>query len=369
MSQDKLEKLPDVHSLDINTFVSNAQKIEPKYERDSSLNFTIEIPNNFTIVADDKLKNEIKNDSLYGEIFNAYGPAIEDIRPYVSVKSIELNRLISAKNWFVSMVLKMGYTLRGIEDDVSRNSFEAFYIRLDNQGRTEIVRGRGFRNENRLVMVEYVIPTLLWQSDRDVQIFSMKSFEFTNKYQIVPPEKMTKYSYLDSLYTEFPRSWKFETNIGEAINRIDFDLKATDINKFIFATADATVVSSKSLKDHLDKRVYPVGLPSIIKVRQNHIFEKGYEAGDVLERPEIKVDFDTIMNVTEVYPLRKKKNDDYVAYNDSPVVREFWMTVIRTPKENGKNYVFSMMMPPRGTDMEKWALSVATYKHMIESLR
>ena len=280
-----------------------------------------------------------------------------------------MDRLISAKNWFVSMVLKMGHTLRGIEADELGHNFEAFYIRLDNQGRTEIVRGRGFRHENRLVIVEYVIPTLLWQSDRDVQIFAIKSFEFLNKYEVIAPEKIIKYSYLDSLYTEFPQSWRFEANIGETINRVDFNLKATDINKFIFATADATIVSSKSLKDRLDKRVYPVGLPDIIKARQDQISEKGYEAGDVLERPEIKVGFDTTLNVTEIYPLKKKKSDNYVAYNENPTVREFWMTVIRTPNDNGKNYVFSMIMPPRATDIEKWALSVATYKHMIETLR
>ena len=369
VAQDKLEKLPEVHALDINTFVSNAQKIEKTYEDNASLNFSIEIPKNFIVVDDDKLKNKIENDRLYGEIFNAYGPAIQDVRPYVSVRSIELDRLISAKNWFVSMVLKMGHTLRSIENDVLGNNFEAFYIRLDNQGRTEIVRGRGFRHENRLVMVEYIIPTLLWQSDRDIQIFAIKSFEFLNKYEVIAPEKITKYSYLDSLYTEFPQSWRFEANIGETINRVDFNLKATDINKFIFATADATIVNSKSLKDRLDKRVYPVGLPDIIKARQDQISEKGYEAGDVLERPEIKVGFDTTLNVTEVYPLKKKKSDNYVAYNENPTVREFWMTVIRTPNDNGKNYVFSMIMPPRATDIEKWALSVATYKHMIETLR
>lgn len=369
MAEEKLNKLPDVEKLDISTFVSNAQKIEKTYNEDTSLNFSIEIPKNFIVVADEKLKNEIKNDRLYGQIFNAYGPAIEDVRPYVSIKSVQLSRMMSAKNWFVSMVLKNGYTLRGMESDDRGDIFEAFYIRLDNVGRTEIVRGRGFLNENRLVLVEYVIPALLWQSDRDVQIFAVKSFEFTKKYSILSPEKMIEYAYLDSFYTEFPSSWVFDVDIGDAVNRLDVSLKAADRDRFIFSKADITVVSSRSLRDRLDKRIYLVGLPEIIKGRQLQIGELGYEADDVLERPELDVGVETSMNVTEVYPLRKKTSDDYVAYNKNPVVREFWMTVIRTPKDNGKNYVFSMIMPPREIDMEKWALSVATYKHMVESLR
>ena len=68
VAQDKLEKLSEVHALDINTFVSNAQKIEKTYEDNASLNFSIEIPKNFIVVADDKLKNKIENDRLYGEI-------------------------------------------------------------------------------------------------------------------------------------------------------------------------------------------------------------------------------------------------------------------------------------------------------------
>jgi hypothetical protein len=369
MAQDKLEKLPDVETLDINTFVSNAQKIEKTYKEDTSLDFVMEIPKNFIVVANDKLKNNVKGDLLYGEIFNAYGPAIEDVIPYISMRSIELKRLISAKNWFVSEVLNRGYTLRGFETDDREETFDAFYIRLDNVGRTEIVRGRGFLNENRLVLVEYVIPTLLWQSDRDVQIFAMKSFEFAKKYKISSPEKMMQYTYLDSFYTEFPNSWAFDIDIGDAVNRLDINLKTTDRDRFIFSTADVTVVSSRSLKDRLDKKIYPVGLPDVIKERQSAIALLKYEADNVLERPKLEVGFETLLNVTEVYPLRKKMSENYVAYGKNPIMREFWMTVIRTPKDNGKNYVFSMVMPPRGTNIEKWALSVATYRHMIESLR
>jgi hypothetical protein len=364
----ELAPLPDIESLDVNTFVSQSQKIEKTFDEDSELNFTIDIPKDF-IERRENLKNDIRDGQLYGEIYNAYGPAIEDVRAYVTVQSIELDRMISAKNWFISRVLQYGYTLRGIDSDDKGDNFEAFYIRLDDKGRTEIVRGRGFLHENRLVLVEYVIPTLLWNTQRDTQIFAIKSFTFQNEFDIAAPEKMVEYAFLDSFYTEFPSSWVFEVSNMDSVNQLDINLKTADRDRFIFAKADITLMSERSIKDRIDKKIYPIDLPSILNSRKNKISDEGFVFDLVMERKKFDLNFDTMMQVTEVYPLRKKTADDFVAFDKNPITREFWLTVIRTPKDVGKNYIISMTAPSRDTDMHKWALATKAYERMIESLR
>ena len=368
-AQTGLNPLPDVEKLDANTFVENAKQINRQFPSDALLDFQIQIPKNFMPQSEESLKNINKDNHLYGDVFLAFGPPIEDMRPYVQIQSIELNRLISAKNWMVVRALQWGYTLRAIKPSDDGDSFECFYVRLDNYGRTEIVRARGFRHEGRLVLAEFIIPISLWDQMRDIQIFSVKSFEFENDYSVTSPEPMSDFNYLDSFYFTYPESWILQRRESGSVNRIDVSLRTADENEFVFATADITLVSSKSLKDRVDQMVYPLNLPSLIKERMKDIDEAGYDIDPILEQHQYSLNFEESFQTTEVYPLRQKTSSVYIEENQNAVSREFWITVIRKPKSDGKNYIISMVAPSRKVNMMQWAIATQAYKDMIKSIR
>lgn len=365
----ELQPLPEVKSLDVNTFVENSKLVSKKFNVDEGLNFQIQVPNDFTVKSDELLKNIDKNGHVFGEVFYAFGPAIETGRPYIKVETTELDRWISAKNWLITKSLEWGYTLRGIEGDEDGNQYEAFYIRLDQYGNTEVVRGLGFLNEDRLVIVEYVIPVALWDVERDKQLYTIKSFEFLNKYDVRAPEVIKEFSYLDTFYFKYPDSWVFLKRDNNDVNSLDVNLKTTDKNGFVFAEADITVVSSKSLKDRVDQTVYPFNLPDVIEDRIKRIDRLGFDTDKIMEQHEYKLSFNEDFQTTEVYPLRKKVSSVYVSEDKNPVTKEFWLTVLKRPKAEGKNYVISMIAPSRQVNLTQWAYAVKAYEEMIKSIK
>tara|TARA_B100001750_G_scaffold246448_1_gene268781 strand:- start:489 stop:1667 length:1179 start_codon:yes stop_codon:yes gene_type:complete len=371
LAESKLDPLPEPATLDINDFVGQSKLVTQEFENDASLNFQMQIPKSFIIRDQDKLKNIEKDGKIYGPIFTALGSSVGDTtRPYISVQAIELDRLISAKNWIITKSLEWGYTLRGIEEeDPEGNAFDAFYIRLDSSGNTEIVRARGFLHDTRLILVEFVLPVPLWEQGRDTQIFSIKSFEFLETFAISSPEEMNNFSYLDSFYLEYPTSWRLNRRDLGSVNTIDVNLKTTDSNNFMLAETDITVVSSKSLRDRADQMVYPFNLPKIIKDRMKVVNDMGFDIDPIMEQHDYKLSFTPEFQTTEVYPLRKKQSSVYVTDATSDVSREFWLTVLKRPEEEGKNYIITMIAPSRTVNLYQWAIAVKAYEHMITSIR
>jgi hypothetical protein len=364
-----LEPLPEVQNMDANQFVARTIVVERNYAEDPSLSFSMQIPDDFVIQDADELKNEFQDNLLFGEIFNAYGSAIRGARPYIKIQSFQPDRMISAKNWFLNRVLNQGYTLRGLETQNDNDVYEAFYVRLDDNGNTEIVRAKGFLIDNRIVTMEVVIPVALWNQMRDMQIMIAKSFELENEPQNDVVSLMRPYGYLESFSMLYPKDWNIRRVNDRSVNRIDASFLTTDINQFLIAEIDLTLVSARSLRDRIDQSLYPLNLSELIKSKQNIIEREGFTAGERLDQYEIETTFDTVINVTEAYPLRKKQSDIYVQDDENPITREFWLSIIQQAGEDQKTYIVTMFAPYRKTNFYNWAIAVEAYEEMIKSIR
>lgn len=371
VAQDRLQPLPQVQVMDAMGFAEASRALTQNFERDKALDFKIQIPGEFTVIAPERLKNNITNNRLIGEIFRAVGPLVQEVRPYISVRSLPLDRMISARNWLVVKVLEDGLTLRGIESDPRGDTFDAFFVRLDDFGKTELVRSRGFLNRDRIVVIEYSLPLEIWDQlpERDKQIFTAQSFEFLLKSSVETPEPVRSFSFLDSFYVEFPQSWILtQDNVGQ-VNTLDLSFSTVDKNNFVFAQARLDVVSELSLKDASDLTIYPVDLPRLIEVKRKDVGEMGFDIGTVMDRRKYDIGLSATLNATEVYPLRRKQSDTYVTYEDNPITREYWVTLIRTPDKVGRNYLFTMVAPYRNKDLYHWALAAKAYEYILESIR
>ena len=214
-----------------------------------------------------------------------------------------------------------------------------------------------------------MLPVALWEESRDVQFYTIKSFGFVNDYKITSPEKIINFGYLDNFYFEYPESWVFTNRELNNVNSINVSLKTSDTNNFIMAEVDITVVSSRSLKDRLDQIIYPFNLPEIIQERMTQLDKKGFVADPIMEQHTYELIFKETFQTTEVYPLRKKLSTVYVTEDKNPISKEFWLTVIKRPEEEGKNYVVSMIAPSRQINLSQWAISVKAYEEMIKSIR
>ena len=85
--ENKLKPLPDIASLDIQTFVSQTDEIHKNFDVDKFIEFDVQLPKTFVEQDIASLKSQIDDGRLYGELFRANGTIIEDVYPYFSLKS------------------------------------------------------------------------------------------------------------------------------------------------------------------------------------------------------------------------------------------------------------------------------------------
>jgi hypothetical protein len=241
---------------------------------------------------------------------------------------------------------------------------------LDDFGRTEIVRSKGMLNKDRMVVVEYAIPMELWNVSSDQQILTVQSFEFLKDYGVKIPEGLHIYSFLDSFQFQYPKSWRFVEAKTSAVNQIDVSLLTVDVHNFVFGHMDITTISEQSLKDRIDKTVYPIDIAQIVNdMKDKLVSEKKFETANVIERRDYDLNFDTTLSLTEVYALRKKKADTYVIERQNEATRELWLSVIKSDKFNKQNYILAMNIPSRDKNFYQWAVSVEAYETVLETLR
>lgn len=362
---DPLQKAAD----NLDQFTANTNEIIKDFDGSAKYDFTMRIPNGFIVLEDEKLKNIPYGDSLLGVLFYAYGPAIQDVRPFIEMRSYNLDRRVSARDWFVARALKNSYTIRGLESHNDDKDFEVFYVRLDKAGNTEIVRAKGYLHDETIVMIEYVLPMTLWDRDQNTQIRTIESFGFSNDFKTEYPEKLTNYSYLDSFYIDYPKKWILKAAGSESVNRFDMTLVTTDINNFVFADIDLTMISTKSIRDQIDQSIYSVSLPDIIRDRIKKISDLGLATDKILESKKFNLTIPATLNITEVYPLRKKQSDIYVSEKQRDVASELWLTIIKMPEKSGKSYIVSMVVPSRDKNFYQWAIASQAYKTIIQSIR
>jgi hypothetical protein len=87
-----------------------------------------------------------------------------------------------------------------------------------------------------------------------------------------------------------------------------------------------------------------------------------------MERREYDVAVPYALQLTEVYPLRRKLSD-YQTHRQAPISHEFWITVIKGSEETGKNYIISMLIPARKDNIDQWSYAVKAYELILESIR
>ncbi len=360
MAQDEQPIKPAIESM--------MKEANVTFDHNSVLNFTVQIPQNYRVVPKDRLRALDMGERFYGEIFEAYGPAVElGVRPYFMVKSIGTERIISPEKWLNIQMLNKGHTLKDL-DVVSENEVKANYIRLDDAGYAEIVGTRVFHHQNRLVVAESVTPTRLWNELKDIQQASLQSFTFQGPYEMNATEKVATFK-IEGLNIEYPQSWRFKLNETDAINRQEFVIEAIDRDQFIFANVSGALIANKSLRDRLDRTYYLVNLKDELMMERQRIEDLGFKIEDPIEAHLYDNKFETNFSIVEVYPMRRALQSAYVIEEQNAISHELWLVAIRTPKDIGKNYIFTMIAPSRDQNYNQWAYAVDGLEYIVESLR
>jgi len=105
-----------------------------------------------------------------------------------------------------------------------------------------------------------------------------------------------------------------------------------------------------------------------LEIIKQNTEDKGFVIEDPLEAHRFKNNFITQFAAVEVYPLRREMNSVFVVEEQNPISHELWLAVIRTPKDIGKNYIFSMIAPSREKNYSQWAYATDAFRFIVESV-
>lgn len=313
---------------------------------DKFLSYVLRLPKDWKKAPEDTSRPMSLDKRLLGDIVRYFGPLDIDTRSDFVIRAAQLDKEITAKNWFINYVLTNGYNLQGLHQ-VSPKRVEALYVYLDDDT-SYIARTVAEINGSRIVMAVYSIPEKDWMANRALQEKVIQSFQLTS-----PEEKKLEtnrtYTFLDLLRFDYPASWRLMAPTIYSIEAMDAKL-VSDFNK----TALNGEINLHIVSTELDTT-----LTDEIKVVRKSLEDKGLRIGKLLEQPTDYTLHDHIyFSRVEVY----EATDDKKRILD----HEYWIAVLM---EDRYIYIVSMLTPSRQTDFFTWAMNSEAFREVLESLR
>lgn len=155
---------------------------------------------------------------IFKSVVSYLSPPNLDRRSSFRIRALELKHFVSADNWFLNYILMSGSTVDGFNKRTNRR-IEAQYTVLD-KGQSYTVRAVAEISGSRIVLAEYLVPSETWEEERDMQIWTMISFQLTRP-ELGPIEKVDTYAFVDIVKFMYPNSWLLYAPMIISIDRMD----------------------------------------------------------------------------------------------------------------------------------------------------
>ena len=348
----------------LESYAKRSQAISVDLEEDKYLSFSVDLPNNWVQRPFISLKNFSRRNRLHGDLSVFDGVASGDMRSVFQVRSIELPREISATNWLMTYLISSGYTLYGLEEGADGRHFEAMYVRFEgDQKQGFVIRAKGVISGPRLVLGEYVMPTGLWEQEKDQQAFAVGSFKIQANDQDWIEDK-DYFTYLEALEFEYPNSWHVAEKNDQAQNILKVSLKNSDLTRVSEGEMRIVVASETSIKDFTSLEKFDIDLPPLVAEARELVEAQGYNIDPKKGGRNIPVSPDFPVSRTEIYPLRPRLTN-YESDKQAAISHELWLSLMI---RDGRAVISTLLTPARDQDLYSWAVNTRAYERVLGSL-
>ncbi len=355
-----LKPLPELSKdFDLAGYAAKTDSITKSFDDIPLLGFTVSLP-----------KNWVERSVLgqqYGELIRYEGPVYGDVRPYFSVKRLQIGRENTARLELVTYLLRQGYVLRSMREIDDRH-IEAMYVIYDQSGGSDFaVRVVGRIAGPEMDLAEYAIPVAAWDDQLDEQTFAIRSFKFL-KDSDAPIEKSVLRVYYDTFQFEYPASWIFGSEEAPADNRATISLINQGELETRIGDFRLTVLSSTSLKDHANRQFYPINIPDQIKAIRKKYEERGFVIGERIESRKVALGFKASFNAVDVYRVSQIKTK-YQTNEKPPQTDELWLGVFASAAPDHRVYIAELFTPMREHDLYAWALNTRAFELIVKTIK
>ncbi len=331
---------------------SDLQEVEP--DDDPTLSYRIRLPKEWIALPSPKREGEQLSSSLFRPITTYIGPARGDIRSRIEIREIDLKHFISAQNWFLNFILQSAGTIDGLYVKSERR-VEAQYTTLED-GNPMTVRTVAQITGHKMVIAEYLVPTIYEAEEKDLQIWTMISFALTSPDE-GPIEPTETYTFVDIMKFDYPQSWKLFSPPVTTIDRME-----ASVLNMAGATGEFVDINSMKLNGRVDIKVISKTLGTTeeeeLAQLKKAFAESSLEIGDLVEHvKDLKLHKQILKSKIDAY-LIKSPDLNLAGY-------ELWVAVLES---QGRFYIITLITMGREENFSRWSQNTATYKFMLRTL-
>lgn len=338
-------------------FLRASDMVEESPAGDEQLSYRIRVPKGWIKLPTAKTDEMQFTAEIFKSVVSYLSPPNLDRRSSFRIRALELKHFVSADNWFLNYILMSGSTVDGFNMRTSRR-IEAQYTVLD-MGQSYTVRAVAEISGSRIVLAEYLVPSETWEEERDLQIWTMMSFQLT-KPELSPIEKVDTYAFVDIVKFMYPNSWILFAPAIISIDRMEASiLNIKGITKDQAVTID---MRDTRLDGRIDIYVVSKNLGTTetmeIETLKGRFLKRGLIVGDLIS---------SVDPVQLHEGVKQSKIDAYQigSENSRLIGYETWIAVLET---KGRYYMLSLITPGRNEDFYRWAQNTETFKYVMGSL-
>ena len=352
-----LPKLDMTVKLNKQQFLRASDMVEEAPAGDEQLSYRVRVPKGWIKLPTAKMDEIQFTAEIFKSVVSYLSPPNLDRRSSFRIRALELKHFVSADNWFLNYILMSGSTVDGFNKRTNRR-IEAQYTVLD-KGQSYTVRAVAEISGSRIVLAEYLVPSETWEEERDMQIWTMMSFQLTRP-ELGPIEKVDTYAFVDIVKFMYPSSWLLYAPANISMDRMDASiLNIKGVNRDQAVSID---MRDTRLDGRIDIYVISKSLGTSegmeIEALKARFLKRGLIVGDLIS---------SIEPIALHEGVRQSKIDAYKigSENSRLIGYETWIAMLET---KGRFYMLSLITPGREEDFYRWARNTETFKYVMSSL-
>lgn len=341
----RIPDLPAIAGLSPEVFNRDTVLYDEKSSADPALAFRVRLPRNWVRAADFGEGGQNLAPGIIGEVARYYSPPDLDARSVFHVMTVRIEERMSLRNWLINQALINGYTLEGIRE-IGGNHVESQYVTVEGDMNYR-VRVAAWMGGTRILFAVYKMPYRIWAAEKALQATCVSSFE-----PVTLPSDDNQgidiYNFVETLQFEYPLSWRLRTYETRTLDR----MKVTIIN------SGEGSESRGWINVRLVRKTPEVDLQGEIDAGKDFLGKGGLVLGEKMSVPEnFSYGKDVAFGHVEVF--------DAVSADGRPGRYEVWHGVLAL---NGFLGVVSMVTPARDEMFRIWAVNVAAFRRVVETL-
>lgn len=308
---------------------------------------------------------------IFKTLLRFVSPPRLEYRSEFRVRSIEINNLISLKNWFSLYTLQMGFSPEGITE-LSDNRMDAQYT-LFEDGEPMVARSVVQRSGKKIILAEYLVHQDNYEVEKDLQIAAMADYHLLSPERTLPVA-LNVYTFVDIAKFNYPESWLLYTPDLDTIDRME----ASVINVRGFISEDRKDIQSHQLNGRIDvtmvskfigttveKEVTDIG--AALKANGLILGDKiadleNVKVHNLVTSVDVKV-YHIIPPANELVRYRQFSGDNMT--NKKLADYEYWFAVMET---KGRYYFIRLLTISRNEDLKAWAENTEVFRMLLASV-